>query len=68
MVQDRFSEIKTNLGNSRNFRNFEILRKSDKIKENFYNKKASELRKYLAGNWTRPNDEVPTIRHGLLVK
>ena len=55
-------QIKTNLGN---FRNYEILRKSDKVSKNFNNKKALEIPKYLAGNWTRTKDEVPNIRDGL---
>ena len=55
-------QIKTNLGN---FRNYEILRKSEEIKRNFFNKKASDIHKYFPGNWTRPNDEVPYIRDGL---
>ena len=56
-------QIKTNLGN---FRNYEILRKSEEIKRNFFNKKASDIHKYFPGNWTRPNDEVPYIRDGLM--
>ena len=56
-------EIKTNVGN---FRHYQILRKSDEIKKNFFNKKVSEIHKYLAGNWTRPKDEVPYIRDGLM--
>ena len=56
-------QIKTNLGN---FRNYEILRKSDKVSKNFNNKKALEIPKYLAGNWTRTKDEVPNIRDGLV--
>ena len=56
-------EIKTNL---RNFRNYQILRKSDgshknhKIKEGFY-------RCFLAAcNWTKQKNEVPIIRDGLV--
>ena len=58
-------QIKTNLGN---FRNYEILRKSEEIKRNFFNKKASDIHKYFPGNWTRPNDEVPYIRDGLVLR
>ena len=58
-------QIKTNLGN---FRNYEILRKSDKVSKNFNYKKALEIPKYLAGNWTRTKDEVSNIRDGLAQK
>ena len=42
------------------------MRKSEEIKRNFFNKKASDIHKYFPGNWTRPNDEVPYIRDGLI--
>ena len=41
------------------------MRKSEEIKRNFFNKKASDIHKYFPGNWNRPNEEVPYIRDGL---
>ena len=62
MVQYRFSTNEANFGK---FRNYEILTKSDKIKKNLWNTKALEIRQFPAGNWTRPKNKVPKIRHGL---
>ena len=61
-----FQKSKQTLNISFFFGNYEILRKSDKVSKNFNNKKALEIPKYLAGNWTRTKDEVPNIRDGLL--
>ena len=66
MVFNGSGSIVRNQNKSWKFRNYEILRKSEEIKRNFFNKKASDIHKYFPGNWTRPNDEVPYIRDGLL--
>ena len=66
MVFNGSGSIVRNQNKSWKFRNYEILRKSEEIKRNFFNKKASDIHKYFPGNWTRPNDEVPYIRDGLV--
>ena len=67
MVFNGSGSIVRNQNKSWKFRNYEILRKSEEIKRNFFNKKASDIHKYFPGNWTRPNDEVPYIRDGLMM-
>ena len=66
MVFNGSGSIVRNQNKSWKFRNYEILRKPDSKKRNFINKKASDIHKYFPGNWTRPNDEVPYIRDGLM--
>ena len=57
--------IQNKLGN---FRNYQILRKSDELQQNVYDKEASKLRDLLAGNQTRPKNQVPNIRDDLFCK
>ena len=61
-----FSEIKTIFFENTNFGKYQILKRSDELQKNFYNEKALEIYQLLPCNWTRPKDEQPFIKHGLM--
>ena len=62
-----FSKIKTNFWKSDIFFQAWILTKSDELQKNFYNEKALEIYQLLPCNRTKPKDEQPFIKHGLMM-